>query len=152
MIELTVSIDVASAPERVFDALTDWNRQGEWMPGTDVRVTEGNGTATGDVIVARTAVRRTGFGNRLGFDDPMRITVWQRPSRCDVRHLGNVVRGTGAFLVAPQEGGSRFTWSEQVEAPFGRLGAYALRLGRPVAQAGLKTALKRFARWVERGS
>ena len=37
MPDLVERIDVDAPPERVWAALTDWERQGEWMLATDVR-------------------------------------------------------------------------------------------------------------------
>ncbi len=152
MRELRTSVEVAASPEAVFEAITAWTRQGEWMPGTAVHVTKGAGTAVGDEILARTAVARSGPAARLGFDDPMRITVWDAPRRCDVLHLGRVVRGSGSFIVTPSGSGSRFEWYEEVDAPFGKLGDTLLGVGRPVFEAVLTVALKRFGRWLERST
>jgi carbon monoxide dehydrogenase subunit G len=146
MVELRVSVEVDASPERVFAGLTDWARQGEWMPGTSVRVTQGNGEAVGDEILARTAL------GPVGFDDPMRITGWEPPLRCEVLHLGRVVRGGGVFLVEPQASGSRFTWIEWVDPPLGLIGQMGLRAGRRPTQRALAVALRRFARWVERSA
>jgi hypothetical protein len=149
MVELRVSVDIAAPAERVFAGLTDWARQGEWMPGTRVSVTKGTGEAVGDEIVARTAVPGL---KKLGFDDPMRITGWEPPLRCEVLHLGRVVRGGGVFLIEPQESGSRFTWIEWVDPPLGLVGQAGLRAGRRPTQRALGVALRRFARWVSANS
>ncbi|HEX4015164.1 MAG TPA: SRPBCC family protein [Frankiaceae bacterium] len=149
MVELRVSVDVDAPPEKVFAGLTDWTRQGEWMPGTQVTVVKGRGDAVGDEILARTAVPKIG---RVGFDDPMRITGWEPPVRCEVLHLGRVVRGGGVFLVEPLATGSRFTWMEWVDPPLGLIGQFGLRAGRRPTQRALAVALKRFARWVERSA
>lgn len=149
MVELRASVLVAAPPERVFAALTDWSRQADWMPGTRVRAVKGRGDAVGDEIVARTSV----VAGRLnaGFDDPMRITAWEPPERCEVVHLGRVVRGAGAFVVEPAaEGGSRYTWIEWVDPPLGLLGQAGLRLARRPTEFALRVALGRFAEWVER--
>jgi Polyketide cyclase / dehydrase and lipid transport len=150
MVELRVSVDIDATPEQVFAGLTDWSHQGEWMPGTTVRAVKGVGDAVGDEIVARTAMPKA---KRLGFDDPMRITGWDRPLRCEVLHLGRVVRGAGVFEVEPLEtGGSRYTWIEWVEPPLGRVGRVGLRAARRPAEYALKIAVRRFARWVERSA
>ena len=86
---------------------------------------------------------------RAGFDDPMRITGWEPPVRCEVMHLGRVVRGGGVFLVEPRDPGSRFTWIEWVDPPLGLVGQLGLRAGRRPTQRALGVALRRFARWVE---
>ncbi len=150
MVELRAAVDVAAPPEQVFRALTDWSRQGEWMPGTTVRVTKGAGDAVGDEIVARTALPGI---RRVGFDDPMRITSWEPPLRCEVAHLGRVVRGGGVFVVTPDgadpTNASTFSWIEWVDPPLGLVGQAALRAVRRPTQAALRVALRRFARWVE---
>jgi hypothetical protein len=121
------------------------------MPGTQVRVAKGSGDGVGDEIVARTALPGAWL-KWMGFDDPMRITHWEPEVRCDVVHLGRVVRGTGAFIVEPRGAASRFSWIERVDPPFGRFGQLGLRLLRRPTEFALGVALKRFARWVERAS
>ncbi len=149
MVELRASTFIDASVERVFRALTDWPRQGEWMPGTQVRVVKGNGDAVGDEIVARTALPGL---RRIGFDDPMRITGWEPPLRCEMQHLGRVVRGGGVFVVEPERGGSAFSWIEWIDPPLGLVGQTGLRAGRRLTEATLRAALRRFARWVERPS
>jgi hypothetical protein len=141
VVELTVTVVVGADVEQTWRAAIDWRRQGEWIPLTDVHVIQGDGTAVGDRVVARTA------SGPIGFDDVMEITAIEPPRRCDVVHLGRVVRGTGVFVVAPRPaGGSRFTWTERLDLPLGRLGHVGFRIIRPLAVFGLRVALRRFAR------
>jgi hypothetical protein len=142
MVELTVAVDVSAGQQQTWRAATDWARQGEWIPLTRVRVTAGDGDRVGDRVVARTAV------GPVGFDDPMEITAWQPPHRCEVVHHGRVVRGTGVFTVAPSTvGGSRFVWTERLDLPLGRVGTAGFALVRPLAVMSLRAALRRFARF-----
>jgi uncharacterized protein YndB with AHSA1/START domain len=142
--ELALSVEIDASAEVVFDALTDWAGQGEWMTGTQVRVIEGDGRSTGSRILARTAA------GPLGFDDPMEITGWDRPHRVQVHHLGRVVRGDGAFEVeALPDGRSRFHWVEWLDVPLGLLGQAGFVAARPVLAAGVRPSLRRFARFAE---
>lgn len=144
MAEITIGVDVAASPQATWRAATDWIRQGDWIPATRVRVVRGAGDAVGDRFVARTAV------GPFGFDDPMEIVHWDPPHRCEVRHLGRVVRGSGAFEVAPAgTGRSRLVWTERLDLPLGRVGRLGFPLVRPIAAAGLRHALRRFAVLVE---
>jgi hypothetical protein len=83
----------------------------------------------------------------------MEITLWEPPRRCHVLHTGRLVKGTGAFEVesrGPQR--STFVWREDLELPLGLLGRLGWPLVKPFFAYGVKLSLKRFARWVERGS
>lgn len=145
MVDLMLAVDIRAEPEVVFEALVDWVHQGEWMLGTKVHPTSGEGRGVGATISAFTGV------GPVGFTDPMEITVWEPPLRCHVRHLGRIVRGTGAFDITPIAAGrSRFTWSEQLELPGGAAGRAAFVAVRPLAVAGVNRSLTRFARWAER--
>jgi hypothetical protein len=137
--EVVASRAVAAAPERVWAALTDWPAQGRWIPATRVAVEVGRGDRVGDRVVARTGV------GRVGFDDPMEITGWQPPRSCRVRHLGRVVRGTGAFEVLPRPGGCTVVWAEFLVAPGGWFGAAALLALAPAGRWVVRLALRRVA-------
>lgn len=141
MAELSVAVDVDAPVERVWAALTDWDRQGDWMLGTTVRATVGSGSQVGDEMKAMTGI------GKLGFVDRMRITRWEPPHVCDVEHYGRVVRGSGRFTVRERGSGSTVIWSEQLELPLGRLGRLGWPLVRPGARWGLRQSLRRFARW-----
>jgi hypothetical protein len=143
---LELVVPVAAPAERVFAAATDWDHQGEWMLGTKVRGTDKGGVGVGGGISAFTGI------GRLGFLDTMVITRWEPPVRCDVRHTGRVVRGTGVFEVRPTGPQSaEFVWSEDLVLPLGALGRVGWVLVRPGFVAGVRLSLKRFARWVEAG-
>jgi uncharacterized protein YndB with AHSA1/START domain len=154
MPELVLSVDVAAAPEQVWAALVDWERQGEWMLLTDVATVDGEGQVPGAQGVGGRLAARTGIplpgGRRLGVLDTMLITAWEAPRRVDVRHLGKVVRGTGTFEVVPRgESASTFVWTEQLDLPLGRLGQLGWPLVRPVMAAGVRLSLKRFATYAQ---
>ncbi|MGH3673323.1 MAG: SRPBCC family protein [Pseudonocardiaceae bacterium] len=137
---LTVRVDVDAPPDTVFAAAMDWERQGEWMLGTTVRIRRGDGRSVGSELEAFTGVAG------IGITDSMQITVWDAPSRCEVRHLGKVVRGTGIFAVQPRgRDAATFAWTEELELPLGALGALGWRLVRPIFGWGLRFSLERFA-------
>jgi Polyketide cyclase / dehydrase and lipid transport len=125
MPELTEAVDVDAPPERVWGALTDWVRQGEWMLATDVRTVGGPAQEVGGRLEARTGIPVR--DRRLGVLDAMEVTRWEPPRRVDVRHVGRVVRGSGVFEVRPRGPYSTFVWTEVLDLPLGALG----RLGSP---------------------
>ena len=143
---LELRVAVAAPAQAVWAGATDWARQGEWMIGTTVTPVRWRGRGAGARIVARTAI------GPLAFVDPMEITRWDPPRVCHVRHLGTLVRGTGAFKVEPAgPDRSVFVWREELELPLGRLGALGWPLVRPVFALGVQQSLRALARWVEAG-
>jgi hypothetical protein len=143
---LVLTVDVDAPASQTWAGATDWVGQGEWMLGTTVRPTRHGGQGVGAAIEAFTGV------GRLGFLDRMEITLWEPPRRCHVRHVGRLVRGTGAFEVEPLgPERSRFVWREDLDLPLGLLGRLGWPLVRPVFAYGVQLSLRRFARWVEAG-
>lgn len=140
---LALSVDVDAPAEQTWAAAVDWATQADWMLGTRVRTTRQDGSGVGARLEAFTGV------GRLGFLDPMEITVWQPPRSCHVVHLGRVVRGTGAFEVEPRgDDRSRFYWREDLDLPLGRIGRAGWVLARPLFAYGVNLSLRRFARRV----
>ncbi|MBB4686101.1 SRPBCC family protein [Amycolatopsis jiangsuensis] len=144
MSDLVLSVDVAAPAGTTWLALTDWNRQGEWMLGTSVRVTEGNGRSVGSRLSAFTGIAG------VGFTDTMEITSWEPPLRCTVRHLGRIVRGTGTFqVVAKGAGDCTLVWAEHLSLPFGVVGRAGWPVVRPAFALGVRQSLRQFARFAE---
>ncbi|MFC4004252.1 SRPBCC family protein [Prauserella oleivorans] len=144
MTDLAVSVEVAAPVGTTWLALTDWERQREWMLGTEVRVVEGNGRSVGSRLEAFTGIAG------VGFTDTMEIISWEPPVRCTMRHLGSIVRGTGSFHVqgrGPQR--SVFVWSEQLDLPLGLVGRLGWPVVKPVFTLGLRRSLHNFARFAE---
>lgn len=143
-VTLTRSVAICASQVKVFKASTDWNRQREWMLGTNVRATEKGGQATGGKIEAYTGL----LG--VGFTDTMTITNWKEPEVCSVLHTGRIVRGSGTFKVSKvDEENSIFIWSEDILLPLGMLGRVGWFFVRPIAVLGVTYSLQRFKAWVE---
>lgn len=146
-VALAYQVDVDAPANRVWDALVDWESQGQWMLNTVVWPV-GAAEGVGARIEAFTGVvpdRRW-----LGFLDTMTITGWDPPHRCEVIHTGRVVRGTGAFAVESLDAErSRFHWSEEIELPWAVIGRIGWVVVGPIMGAGVRLSLKRFARYIE---
>ncbi|MEH3034486.1 MAG: SRPBCC family protein [Aeromicrobium erythreum] len=91
--------EVPLSVEEAFARVTDWPKHGDHVPLTRIRLTD-----TG--FVARTGSRR------LGFDDPMDVTVWEPPHRARLEKRGRVVTGWATIEVEPCAVGARVTWTE----------------------------------------
>lgn len=109
--------------DRVWDLLTDWEAQPDWMvDARSVTVTSPHRSGVGVTIDVPTTIA-------LGLTvlDVMEVTEWVEGRKIGVRHTGRVIKGSGAFEVAPTHlpnggEGTIFTWTEDIDAPLGRLG------------------------------
>lgn len=142
-------VRVEAPAQVVWDYVTDWPRQGEWIPFTRVELV-GDGAARG---VGGRIRAWTGIGP-VGFWDPMTVTSWEEEAdgsaRCEVLHRGAVVRGDGEFAVSPRgTDACMFVWWERLTLPLGPFGALLWRLGGWTMQRGVAEALRRLARRAE---
>ena len=144
-VTLPVPVVVDAPADLVWAYVTDWERQGEWMLGTRVRVTGGDGRA-GTTLRAVTGV------GPLGVVDTMDVVEFvppagDAPGRAAVLHTGRVIRGEGYFEVVPLgPHRSRFTFTELIDLPLGALGRLGWPLARPVVKAGFDVSLRRMAK------
>ena len=143
-IELEVLVQAPAL--QVWNAITNWQAQSDWMLGTKVWPVNGDGTGVGGQIEAFTGIWR------IGFLDTMEITAWNPPTKCDVLHTGRVVRGTGTFeVVATSDSTSKFIWSEDLDLPLGVIGKVGFTIVKPGFIYGVRKSLEKFADLVERG-
>jgi carbon monoxide dehydrogenase subunit G len=117
-VRLEVSVEAAAPQQVVWDVLTHWERQSEWMlDAKSVEVLTPARTGVGVTIRCPT--------NLLGVtvEDVMRVTAWQEPSMLEVTHLGKVITGSGAFELVPLGADrTRIDWWEEVDPPLGAVG------------------------------
>lgn len=139
---LSLVVDVAAPAPVVWDYVTDWPRQGEWIPQTRVE------RVPPDAPAAHVGGRLRAWSGvgRLGFWDTMTITRWERDADgggvCEVLHTGKVVRGEGVFTVeAVDDEHSRFVWEEILVLPAGRVGTLGWRGVGPVFERLVGRAL-----------
>lgn len=139
MTSVEASVDIDAPAAVTWGLVTDWERQGEWMPMTAVAVAADSPVGVGAKLSARSGV------GLASFVDDMVVDVWDPPHRCEVVHLGKVVTGRGVFLVSDLPGGrSRFVWREELDS----VGARRVvdRVGALPTRALLAVALRRLAR------
>lgn len=138
---VALSVEIHAPADHVWQVITDWPTQGEWMLGTRVWTQSGDGRSVGSTIAAFTGI------GPLGFLDTMTITRWDPPRVCDVVHTGRVVRGTGTMAVEDcGDGRSRFHWSEELDLPLGVVGRLGWPLVRPGFLWGIRRSLDALAR------
>ena len=117
-LELTQHIQ--APPAVVWEVLTTWERQPEWMlDAKAVHVLTPERTGEGVTIRCPT--------NLLGItvQDVMRVTAWEQERLLEVTHLGRIITGSGAFELQPDgEDATVLTWWEEVDPPLGALGEW----------------------------
>lgn len=107
----------------MWDLLTDWESQPDWMQDArSVTVTSPNRTGVGVTIDVPTHIAAG-----LTVLDVMEVTEWVEQRKIGVRHTGRVIKGSGAFELTPTRlpdgaEGTLFTWTEDIDAPLGRVG------------------------------
>jgi hypothetical protein len=141
-------VDVDAPAPLVWDYLTDWPRQSEWVPLTRVEAQD-LARAVGGRFRAWTGV------GPVGFWDPLTVTAWEETRdgerRCEVLHTGSVVQGEAEFRVRPRGvDACTVVWVERVAVPGGPLGAAAWRLASRPVDRMFDVALRRMARRAER--
>lgn len=158
MTRFVVTVDVGATTDEVWGLLTDWPAHGRWVPLTRVRVLTPRATGVGARFVGRSSLAVVGL-DRVGFDDPMEVTVWQPPTggqagRCEVRKLGRVVTGTAAFDVVPLPAppgrpSTRVVWDEDVDIAPRRLTRLAAPLVSLAGRLAFTATLRTMARELE---
>lgn len=137
----------ASAPRAVvWQVLTQWERQPEWMvDARSVEVLTPDREGVGVTIRCPT--------NLLGVtvEDVMRVTAWEDERLLEVTHLGRIITGSGAFVLGDTpDGGTRIAWWEQVDPPLGALGDWvATTLVLPILTRIFGRSLDRLVRLAE---
>jgi hypothetical protein len=154
--KLALTVEIKQPIKIVWQQLVDWRSQSDWMLQTKVwseldqdrTVKNGKGV----LIFAFTGLFPKLYPKlKLGVLDTMEVVNWHPPYKCDVLHIGRIIRGTGSFeLVSNSESkksGTTFYWSEEIIAP-----AVFIAILKPFILLGVRISLRRFARLVERSA
>jgi carbon monoxide dehydrogenase subunit G len=124
--QVSRSLVLPTRIEEAWAVLVDWERQADWMRDADrVEVISPHREGTGVTIDVRTRV----YGVPL-FTERLEVVRWEPPARLVIGHR-TFVRGTGTWALEPADGGTRFTWTEDISLPVPLLGELALRVYRP---------------------
>lgn len=136
-----------ATPERAWSALTDWERQPEWMRDADsVRVL----TPSREGVGVRIAVKTRVLGMPL-LTEILEVVEWRPPDYLAVRHTG-FVRGTGAWRFERDDAGTRYLWIEDLSLPVPVIGEVALLVYRPFMRRLMRLAVDDLRRSLVSGS
>jgi carbon monoxide dehydrogenase subunit G len=128
-VALEMEATMPAPPEVVWELITDWERQGDWMlEASDFVVTSARREGIG--VEAEATIKIAGIETR----DRVRVTGWEPPRRLAIEHLG-WVSGAGEIVVVPSgPARSHFFWREELYPPLGALGAMGLTVFKPIMQ------------------
>jgi hypothetical protein len=137
------SRDISALPERVWASIERWEDQSRWIR---------------DAVWVRVLTpERAGLGVRVRvlnrvllvplFTEQLEVTGWDPPRRMVMAHR-SFVRGIGIWSLRPEDGGTRFTWTEELSLPIPLLGELALLVYRPFLRRLMRGSLANLQRLV----
>lgn len=139
--EVKLKVMLPTDIDSAYAAITNWGKQSDWMLGTRVWLSAGDGKSIGSEVSAFTGIWK------LGFLDTMTITKLEPPALVEVLHTGKVLRGEGKFeLTQVSADQTQFDWYEQIEIPLGYLGLTLWWLIRPGFTLGVWYSLRMLAK------
>jgi carbon monoxide dehydrogenase subunit G len=136
-------IVLPTTPDEAWTVLMDWERQAHWMLDADrVEVVSDRREGVGVRLAVKTRIAGV-----PAFTEPMEVTGWDPPRRLEIRH-GSLVAGVGSWELVPVEGGTRFTWTEDIRLALPLVGEAAARCYRPVMRWLMGRAMQGLRRYV----
>lgn len=143
--EFTATVIVNAPAAKVFAAFMNWEKQGEWIPFTRVRVVEGDG-GEGSLVEAVTAI------GPAVLRDELRVVKVNAPYEVRVVHCGKVLRGPGSMRCTAMSGDrTQVVLHEWFHLPAGPVGKIAWPVLWPGSKLGFTGALRKFGRLIEQG-
>ncbi len=141
-VRVAASVDVAVDPATAFAAVVDLPSQEKWIMLTKLYAVDADASVpfVGSRLVAFTGV----LG--VGFLDTMVVSEYDPPHRWVTAKDGDLLRGVGIMQVEPLPTGSRVTWANELELPFGIAGQLGWLVARPIALFVLGLSLRRLAK------
>jgi hypothetical protein len=130
-------VTINATVDKVWCALVEWEKQGDWMALTRVSASENGADDSG---IGTTIEAFTGVGP-FGVLDKMKVISWEPPHFCRVDHYGKVIKGIGEFRLVDLGDKTRFDWYEEIKAP-----AFILLLIKPFILLTVNFSLRKFAR------
>jgi uncharacterized protein YndB with AHSA1/START domain len=114
-------------PAVVWRLITDWENQDDWMlEASDFTVTSEEREGVG--VEAEATITIAGLRTR----DRVRVAGWEPERKLVIRHEG-WVSGVGEIVLARRDDGSTYLlWREELDPPWGLVGAIGLSLVEPL--------------------
>lgn len=125
-IDLEMGATLPGPPEVVWELITDWEHQDDWMlEASDFEVVSAHREGIG--VEAEATISIGGIRTR----DRVRITRWEPGRVLGIEHLG-WVSGHADMRLVPSNGSTRITWREHFTPPLGIVGALGMTAFKPI--------------------
>ena len=125
-IDLEMRAMLPGPPEVVWELITDWEHQDDWMlEATDFEVVSAQREGVG--VEAEATVSIGGIKTR----DRVRITRWEPGRALGIEHMG-WVSGHADMTLVPSNGSTRLIWREHFRPPLGVAGALGMAVFKPI--------------------
>ncbi|MBA3628122.1 MAG: SRPBCC family protein [Actinobacteria bacterium] len=125
-IDLEMRAMLPGPPEIVWELITDWEHQDDWMlEASDFAVVSSHREGIG--VEAEATISIGGIKTR----DRVRITQWEPGQLLGIAHLG-WVSGHADMKLLPSNGSTRLVWREHFTPPLGVVGALGMTLFKPI--------------------
>ena len=127
MTTIEVSLTLPGPPEIVWELITDWEHQDDWMLEASDFVVIGD-QREGVGVEAEATIQIGGLKTR----DRVRVVGWEPNHRLAIQHLG-WVSGVGEIFLTPLEDGHTYLfWREDLVAPLGLAGKVGMAAFKPL--------------------
>lgn len=136
-IVLEMAETMPGPPEVVWDLVTDWERQGDWMlEARDFVVTSEHREGVG--VEAEATITIGGITTR----DRARVVGWEPNRRLEIEHRG-WVSGTGELFLTPLgKDRTHVFWREDLRPPLGVFGAAGMWTLKPLLHRTFRRDLR----------
>lgn len=126
-VEIVLTREMPGPPQVVWDLITDWERQDDWMlEASDVAVLTPFREGVG--VEAEATIRMGGITTR----DRIRVETWVPLRHLGIQHAGWVTGSGDLYLTALPDGRTHVAWREELHPPLGALGSLGIRIFRPL--------------------
>lgn len=135
--------NLSAPPDRVWALIERWEDQSRWIrDAVWVRVLTPERSGVGARVKVLNRVLHVPL-----FTERLEVVGWDPPRRMVMEHR-SFVRGTGTWSLAPLDGSTRFTWSEELSLPIPLLGEPALLAYRPFMRRLMRGSLANLQRLI----
>ena len=143
-VTLTFRININTDQQKVFEYVTEWEKQSDWIMFTTVKELS---ESTTDKDINLLAITKFGPLNLI---DTMVVTELKPFERIVVEHTGRVVLGKGVFSIHRlSDKKCEFVWQEITPVPFGIIGQVSVVVLGPIIRLPFQYSLRKLKTNIE---